>query len=145
MRYYVALLHHDESRRYRIEFPDFPGCVAWSDALDESARIGARVLAQEIGLRLTAGEPVPRPCQPEAAALHADMAGAVPILVPAPALLDDRVTVNLDLPAGLVERVDRRARVSGVERGDLFERAARLALWETGRAERATAAVRAPK
>jgi hypothetical protein len=65
---------------------------------------------------------------------------AIPIVVSAPEPKADgaagRVCVNVELPAGLVERVDERARVHGVGRSDLLEKAARLALWETGRIDR---------
>ena len=141
MRCYIALLHKEESDRYRIELADFPGCAAWCDSLEDAARIAAQTLAEEIDLRRTSGEAIPRPTAPEDVAARAAAIGAAPIVVPMPSLAD-RVTIDLDLPAGLVERVDRRARISGMERADLIERAARHALWETGRAERFPAPTR---
>ena len=132
MRCYIALLHKD-GERYRIEFPDFPGCVAWSESLHDAPRIALGILAEEMAQRRAAGHPIPRPSEPEALAAIAARSGAVPVVVPAPMPLGDRVSVSVDLPAGLVERVDRRARIHGVERSEILEKAARLTLWETGR------------
>jgi predicted RNase H-like HicB family nuclease len=141
MRCYIALLHKEDTNRYRIELADFPGCAGWCDSLEDAARIAGQILAEEIDLRRISGEGIPRPAAPEDVAARAAALGAAPIVVPMPAVAD-RVTIDLDLPAGLVERVDRRARLSGVERADLIERAARHALWETGRAERSPAPTR---
>jgi predicted RNase H-like HicB family nuclease len=134
MRCYVALLHKEEGGRFRIESPDFPGCAAWVDSFDEAPRVAKTVLAEELDLRLTAGEPLPSPSTPETVAGIAAQVGAVPIVVPILVPSDDRVSV--ELPAGLIDRVDRRARIRGVRRSDLLEKAARLALWETGRFDR---------
>jgi predicted RNase H-like HicB family nuclease len=143
MRCYIALLHKadaDSAReRYRVELPDFPGCAAWAESLHDAPSVAARMLIEEAELRRAAGQPIPRPSAPDAVAAQAARAGAVPVVVPLPVLHDDRVSVNLDLPAGLVERVDRCARSHGVGRADLLEKAARLALWETGRRERPSA------
>ncbi len=34
MRYYIALVHKDESSAYGIQFPDVPGCFSAADELD---------------------------------------------------------------------------------------------------------------
>jgi len=148
MRCYIALLHKDADR-YRIEFPDFPGCGAWAETLHDAPRVALGILAEEIALRRAAGHPIPRPSEPEALAASAARSGAVPVVVPAPIPLADRartrVSVSVDLPAGLVERVDRRARIHGVGRSDILEKATRLALWETGRFAGAAASGRVGK
>lgn len=141
MRCYIALLHRAEAERarererYRVELPDFPGCAAWAESLLDSPSVAMRMLVEKAERHRAAGQPIPRPSAPEAVAAQAARAGAVPVVVPLPMLHDDRVSVSLDLPAGLVERVDRRARSHGVARAELLEKAARLALWETGRRE----------
>jgi predicted RNase H-like HicB family nuclease len=136
MRCYIALLTKDGPNRYRIELPDFPGSANWGESLEEARRLAERMVAEEIDLRTAAGEPIPRPTAPEWLMDRAARAGAVAIVVPAPQPITERVSVHVDLPAGLVDRVDERARVHGVNRSDLLEKAARLALWETSRAER---------
>ena len=129
MRCYIALLTNDGTNRYCVQLPDFPGCTTWSDTLADARVLAERMLAEEIELRAAAGQPVPRPTAPEWLLDRAARMKAIPIVVTAPEPIADRVSVHVDLPAGLVERVDERARVRGVDRSDLLEKAARLALW----------------
>lgn len=137
MRCYIALLTKDGANRYCVQLPDFPGCATWTATLEDARALAERMLAEEIKLRSASGQPIPRPTAPEWVLDKAARMKAIPIVVTTPAPIDDRVSVNVDLPAGLVERVDERAREHGVDRSDLLEKAARLALWETSRSERA--------
>jgi predicted RNase H-like HicB family nuclease len=130
---YIALLTKDGANRYCVQLPDFPGCATWSETLADARILAERMLREEIELRSTAGHAIPRPTAPEWLLDRAQRMKAIPIVVTAPGPIADRVSVHLDLPAGLVERVDERARVHGVDRAGLLEKAARLALWETGR------------
>jgi predicted RNase H-like HicB family nuclease len=136
MRCYIALLTKDGSNRYCVQLPDFPGCATWCDTLADARVMAERLLAQEIELRTAASQPIPRPTAPEWLLDRAARMKAIPILVTAAEPIEDRVSVHVDLPAGLVARVDERARVQGVDRSGLLERAARLALWETRRNDR---------
>jgi predicted RNase H-like HicB family nuclease len=133
---YIALLTKDGASRYCIQLPDFPGCATWTETLAEARILAERMLREEIELRATAGHAIPRPTAPEWVLDRAARMKAIPIVVTAAEPIADRVSVHLDLPAGLVERVDARARVHGVDRADLLEKGARLALWETARGER---------
>jgi predicted RNase H-like HicB family nuclease len=135
MRCYIALLTKDGGNRYCIQLPDFPGCATWSDTLADARVMAERMLAEEVALRTAAGQPIPRPTAPEWVLDRAARMKAIPIVVTAEEPLADRVSVHVDLPAGLVARVDERARVRGVDRSDLLEKMARLALWETGKTE----------
>jgi predicted RNase H-like HicB family nuclease len=136
MRCYIALLTKDGGNRYRIQLPDFPGCTTWSDTLADARLMAERMLAEEVELRTAAGQLIPRPTAPEWVLDRAARMKAIPIVVTAAGPVEDRVSVHVDLPAGLVARVDERARVQGVDRSGLLERAARLALWETRRNDR---------
>ena len=136
MRCYIALLTKDGANRYSIQLPDFPGCQTWSDRLADARIMAERMLAEEIGLRTAAAQPIPRPTAPEWLLDRAARMSAIPIVVTAAEPVAGRVSVHVDLPAGLVARVDERARARGVDRSGLIEKAARLALWETRKAER---------
>lgn len=136
MRCYIALLTSDGADRYGIQLPDFPGCRTWSATLADARAAAERMLAEAIEACAAAGRPVPRPTAPEWLLDRAARTKAIPILVTAPEPVADRVSVHVDLPAGLVARVDERAREHGVDRSDLIEKVTRLALWETGRADR---------
>ena len=140
MRYYIALLTKDGAERYRIQLPDFPDCMTWCETLADARLAAERMLAEAIELRAAAGQPIPRPTSPEWLLDRAARMKAIPVVVSAAEPMAEysrgRVSVSVELPAGLVERVDERARVHGVGRSDLLEKAARLALWETARADR---------
>lgn len=136
MRCYIALLTMDRANRYCVQLPDFPGCRTSSDTLADARTVAERMLAEAIALRAAAGDPVPPPTAPEWLLDRAARVKAIPIVVTAPEPVADRVSVHVDLPAGLVARVDERAREHGVDRSGLIEKVARLALWETGRADR---------
>ncbi len=136
MRCYIALLTKDRADRYCIALPDFPGSQTWSDTLADARIMAERLLAEEIKQRTAAAQPIPRPTAAEWLLDRAARMRAIPIVVTAPESLADRVSVHVDLPAGLVARVDERAREHGVDRSGLIEKVARLALWETGRADR---------
>jgi len=135
MRCYTALLFAERPDRFRVEFPDFPGSAVWAGSFTDVPRIAARLLADEIGHRLDAHRPLPAAESDGAVAARASALGALPIVVPAPFCVEEMLSVTVELPAGLVERMDRRAMSHGVGRADMIAKAARLALWETGRAE----------
>jgi predicted RNase H-like HicB family nuclease len=136
MRCYIALLTTDGADRFSVQLPDFPGCQARSETLADARAAAERMLAEAIGRRAAARQPVPRPTAPEWLLDRAARMKAIPVVVAAPEPMTGRVSVHVDLPAGLVARVDERAREHGVDRSGLLEKAARLALWETGRPDR---------
>ncbi len=61
MRQYIALLHKRASKGYGVSFPDFPGCVAVGDDLENALREGAEALAFHVAGMRQDGEKVPRP------------------------------------------------------------------------------------
>lgn len=134
MRCYTALLFAERPDRFRVEFPDFAGSAAWASSFVDVAGIAARLLEAEIAHRRGLHESLPAPAAASALAAHAQNIGAIPIVVPVPLPVEEKLSVTVELPAGLVECVDRRALSQGVGRADLIAKAARLALWETGRA-----------
>lgn len=134
MRCYTALLFAERPDRFRVEFPDFPESAAWATSFADVPRIAARLLAEEIGHRIEAHRPLPAAGPEGTVAARAPALGALPIVVPAPLHVEETLSVTVELPAGLVERMDRRAMTHGVGRADMIAKAARLALWETGRA-----------
>ena len=134
MRCYTALLFAERPGRFRVEFPDFAGSAASADGFAEIVPAASRLLAAEIAHRRDVHEVLPAPGPASAIAAHAQSVGALPLVVPAPLPVEEKLNVSVELPAGLVERVDRRAMTHGMGRADLIAKAARLALWETGRA-----------
>ena len=61
--HYVAFIHRDDDTGFGISFPDFPGCVAVGDTVDDAIRHGCEALAFHVeGLREDGAQtPPPRP------------------------------------------------------------------------------------
>ena len=58
---YVAFIHRDDEPCFGISFPDFPGCVADGDTIDETIQRGASALAFHIVGMIQDGEEIPGP------------------------------------------------------------------------------------
>ena len=59
---YVSCIHREKSG-FGVSFPDFPGCVAVGNSLDEAVRQGGEALAFHVGGLTEDGQPIqpPRP------------------------------------------------------------------------------------
>jgi len=118
MRYY-ALIRKDDDSDFGVEFPDFPGCITVGRTLDEAAQMAEEVLNFHIDGILEDGEAMPDP----SALDNIDTSGSVPFLVPA----HDRARkrINITLPEWLISQVDNTATVSGYNRSQWLEEAAK--------------------
>ena len=125
---YVSFIHRDDAG-YGVSFPDFPGCVAAGDTVDEAISRGGEALAFHVeGLR-DDGEPIPAPRSIDAIKADPDLAdwrrGADFVLIP---LLLDRGSsrrVNISLDRGLLEAIDDEARERRMTRSAFLATAAR--------------------
>src|SRR5579871_368949 len=85
LRYYPALIGHDEGTAYGAVFPDFPGCVSQGDDVQDAAVNAVEALSLHVEGMLEAGEPIPSSSPIDAALpdwLTDVPADAVRILVP---------------------------------------------------------------
>lgn len=118
--YYIALVHKEAESAYGVSFPDFPGCVAAGDSLEEAVANAVRALGLHVeGLRED-GEEIPAPRRFEEIMGANDAwwqtKGAALVAVP---LIEDRarkVRVNVSLPRDLLEAIDERAKARGMTR-----------------------------
>lgn len=62
---YASFIHKD-SAGYGVSFPDFPGCVAVGETLDEAVRQGREALAFHVEGLSEDGAPIPTPCSIDA-------------------------------------------------------------------------------
>jgi predicted RNase H-like HicB family nuclease len=131
---YIAFIHKDEDSCYGVSFPDFPGCVAAGDTLDEAIGNAAEALSGHVRVMEADGDPIPEPRSIEAImadpALAPEREGAVVIAVP---LMRDRgstVRINVSLDLGLLEAIDAAARARKQTRSAFLASAARRELVE---------------
>ena len=57
---YVSFIHR-ENAGYGVSFPDFPGCVAVGETLEEAVGQGCEALAFHVEGLCEDGEPIPSP------------------------------------------------------------------------------------
>ena len=125
---YVSFIHRDDVG-YGVSFPDFPGCVAVGETVDEAVRHGCEALAFHVEGLSEDGVPIPPPRSIDAIKRDPDLAdwrrGADIVLIP---LLLDRGTsrrVNISLDRGLLEAIDDEAKQRRMTRSAFLATAAR--------------------
>ena len=104
---YIALIRKDPASDYGVDFPDFPGCVTAGRSLDEARRMAAEALALHVDGMAKDGEPLPDPATLDAIMTDAANSDAVAFLVDTPARPAKAVRINVMLPEGLVQEIDR--------------------------------------
>jgi len=115
MKYYPAIVHHDEGSAYGLTFPDLPGCFAASD--DEGGILAAGVEA--LGLWFEDQPDV----EPSGIA-HVDAAGGVILMVPYVKPTQDVVRANVSLPRFVLAAIDAEAKARKLTRSGFIAHAA---------------------
>ena len=125
---YVSFIHRDDVG-YGVSFPDFPGCVAVGETVDEAVRHGCEALAFHVEGLSEDGAPIPSPRSIDAIKHDPELADwrrdADIVLIP---LLLDRGTsrrVNISLDRGLLEAIDDEAEQRRMTRSAFLATAAR--------------------
>jgi len=103
---YIAIIHKDKDSAYGVSFPEFPGCVAAGDDLDEARRMTEEALALHIEGLEEDGEAIPAPSSLETIMEDANNRAGVAVLVPAPETEDKILRANVTLPESLLRRID---------------------------------------
>jgi len=124
----VIALVHGKPGAYGISFPDFPGCIAGGETVDEALRRGRDALDFHVESMMEVGEALPNirdiadiKSDPEYAEDFADaLVAVVDAEVPAKA-----VRVNISIDERLLDRIDRAAQASGETRSGFIAAAAR--------------------
>lgn len=120
---YPIYVHKDEGSAYGAAFPDFPGCFAAADELQDLPRAAQEAAEAHFGAD---DDPVPEPSFPEAWKDDPDFQDGYWMLVDIDlAKVRSRaVRLNISLPESLVQRIDSAARSRGQSRSAFLASAA---------------------
>lgn len=121
--YFPAAIFIEEGKAYGVTLPDIPGCNTAGDTLEEAL---ANVQdAVELALEDSTAKPMPSALESHKG--DPTFADAVWAMVNVDlGFLDQRtVRVNITLPAGTLEEIDRSAKGRGLSRSAFIVRAAR--------------------
>ncbi|TAN07289.1 MAG: hypothetical protein EPN38_06220 [Rhodanobacteraceae bacterium] len=130
---YPAYIHKDKHSAWGATLPDFPGCFAAADALDDlPAAVQEAVEVYFEGESMD----VPAPTAPDALPRGRAYMGGQWLLVDIDvARVNPRaVRLNVSLPENLVQRIDDYARMHGATRSGFLAEAARRAMASSVRA-----------
>ncbi|KHQ49689.1 type II toxin-antitoxin system HicB family antitoxin [Mameliella alba] len=128
MRYYIALVHHDEDSAYGLTFPDLPGAFAAGDTWDDIPQTAAEALdfwfEDQPDVEESSLEEIRQ--RPDVAEEMA--AGAV--LMPVPYIPADTAAarVNITLERGLLRAIDETTKARKMTRSSFLASAARREL-----------------
>jgi predicted RNase H-like HicB family nuclease len=144
----IVALVHGRRGAYGISFPDFPGCIAGGETLDEALRRGRDALEFHVESMVDVGEALPK--IRDIAEIKADPEFAVDFADAVVAVLDAEVPakavrVNISIDERLLDRIDRAAQATGETRSGFMAAAARERLnpdHSVGRFEEPRAAYR---
>jgi predicted RNase H-like HicB family nuclease len=125
----VLGLIHGEPGNYGISFPDFPGCVAGGDTIDEAIARGHEALYMHVETMVGEGMPIPELRGIDAVRADPDYADEVADAVTVAAIEFDlpakAVRVNVSIDETLLRRIDSAARAVGESRSAFLAAAAR--------------------
>jgi predicted RNase H-like HicB family nuclease/Arc/MetJ family transcription regulator len=132
MHRYIALIHKEKKSHYGVMFPDFPGCVAAADTMDDALVQGREALAFHVeGMRFD-GEAIPAPrTLDEIKAAGEDwvvwkdsIVATIPLVPPK----GEAVRVNINIDENLLAAADAAAKRAHQSRSAFVARALETAL-----------------
>lgn len=120
---YAAIAEGNREEGYGLFFPDLDGCVTAADTMTELASMAREALQLHIEGMLAHGLELPAPTPPESLPRDPDVEEAGVLLITA-TVGDTEADVVIDLPAALLDRVDRAAQDRGVTRSTIMRESA---------------------
>lgn len=125
MRYYTAVVHHDEGSAYGLTFPDLPGAFAAADTWEDIPKAAADAL--DLWFE---DQPDMAPGSFDEVRKRDDVAAdlaAGAVLMPVPYIPADTAVerVNVTLERGLLRAIDETAKARKMTRSSFLASAAR--------------------
>src|SRR5688500_1409388 len=115
MENFLALLRKSDGTAYGVEFPDFPGCIAVGETLNEAVAQAREALEFHIEGMAEDGEAIPEPGPFDLLLSKVDLSEAVPMVVSVSTPRQAK-RVNITIDEGLLERIDVEAAAVGTTR-----------------------------
>lgn len=121
--YFPVAVFIEEDAAYGVTVPDIPGCNTAGDTLE----VALTNVQEAVELALEDAKTSPVPGKLEGYKDDPDFAGAVWVMVNIDlGFMDERIVrVNITMPAGTLEEIDRAAKGRGLSRSAFLARAAR--------------------
>jgi|SRR5271155_2208373 len=133
MRQYIGLIHKEAASDYGVSFPDFPGVVTAGKDLDDARAMAEEALTLHVDGLVEDGEVIPDASSLEDIMAHPENRDGVAILVAVKTEAHKAVRVNVTLPAGILEKIDRFAESHGYTRSGFLTQAAKRVIEEEER------------
>lgn len=131
---YTAFIHKDPDSVYGVSFPDFPGCIAVGDTIEEAMSSAVEALSFHVAGMMADGDDIPAPRPPDEILadpeFEEDKTGAIISSLPLVRDLGSTTRINVSLDLGLLEAIDSEARQRKQTRSAFIASAVRKELTE---------------
>jgi predicted RNase H-like HicB family nuclease len=129
MANYIAIVHKEANTDFGVSFPDFPGCIAAGQSVDEAKDSAQEALALHVQGMIEDGDQLPIPSKLEDIMADTDYADAVAYLVIAvPDTKPRTVRVNITVPEMTLKQIDAAAKKRGMSRSSFLVHLAQNAI-----------------
>ncbi len=127
MPFYAIYVHHEAGSAYGAAFPDFPGCFAAADELQDLPKAAQEAAEAHYGAD---SDPIPAPSTPDAWVADEDYQGGFWMVVDIDLnkVRSKAMRLNISLPEGLVQRIDAYAASHHLSRSAFLASAAERAM-----------------
>ncbi len=124
MPHYPAVIHKEAASQFGVSFPDFPGCIAAGETLEDAHRNAIEALRFHVEGLEDDGEDLPSPSALEEIDADGGALALVPLLLP-----QGRARrVNISIDARILDAVDTEASRRGQTRSAFLAEAAERAI-----------------
>jgi predicted RNase H-like HicB family nuclease len=129
MANYIAIVHKEANTDFGVSFPDFPGCIAAGQSVDEAKDSAQEALALHVQGMIEDGDQLPIPSKLEDIMADTDYADAVAYMVIAvPDTKPRTVRVNITVPEMTLKQIDAAAKKRGMSRSSFLVHLAQNAI-----------------
>jgi predicted RNase H-like HicB family nuclease len=125
MTAYIGIIHKQADSVFGISFPDFPGCIAAADTLNDAPEAAREALALYVGLLVDSGESLAEPRSLAEVLADPDWNDFQALIVVEIEGPSKQVRANISIDERLLGEIDRVAEARGMTRSGFLAVAAR--------------------